>query len=346
MILPGNQAITLILLILGLLFWGSWANTFKLTTKWRYELYYFDFSVGVLLTAIIAALTLGSLGWDGFSFLDDVRNAGKRQGMFVLVAGGAFNLGNMLLVACLSLAGMSVALPLGLGTALIVGVIWSSFQTHGGSPVFLGLGSLAVAAGVVLTILAYRSNLAFRRGQEPVVPPVKGKPVKKVPASRAILLGIAAGLLLGSYFPLIQAARESEVGLGPYSIALIFAVGIMATTVLYSLFFMNLPVQGDPVDIGAYFKGTATQHGLGILGGIIFCAGTVASLVAYRAEGAAHAAPAIYYGTAQGAPVVASLWGLFAWKEFDGADPKATGFIYLTVVLFIAGIAALAFATT
>jgi glucose uptake protein len=345
MILPGHYAITLILLILGLLFWGSWANTFKLARKWRYELYYLDFSIGVLLVALVAALSFGTLGWDGFSLLDDLRNTGKRQATFALLAGGAFNLGNMLLVASLSLAGMSVALPIGLGTALIVGVIWNYFQTPGGNPVFLGFGSLAVAAGVVLTISAYRSYLAFKRSQEPVVPGVKGKPVKRVPASRAILLGIAAGLPLGSYFPLIEAARQTEVGLGPYSIALIFGVGIMATTVLYSLFFMNLPVQGEPVEIGAYFKGTVKQHGLGILGGVLFSAGTIASLVAYRAEGPAHAAPAMSYLAAQGAPIIATLWGLFAWKEFNGADPTAKGYIYLTLVLFVAGIAAVAFAT-
>ncbi|MDQ1471160.1 MAG: glucose uptake protein [Bryobacterales bacterium] len=344
MILPGNYAVTLVLLILSLLFWGSWANTFKLTQKWRYELYYLDFSVGVVMAAFIAALTLGTLGWDGFSLLDDVRNAGKRQDMYALTAGAAFNLGNMLLVASLSLAGMSVALPIGLGTALIVGVIWTYFQSNGVNAVFLALGSLAVATGVVLTIAAYRSHLAWTRKQEPPVPAVKGKPVRRVPASRAIILGITAGVLLGSYFPLIQAARETEVGLGPYSIALIFGIGVMLTTLLYSLFFMNLPVQGEPVGIGDYLKGTARQHGVGIFGGMIFSAGAIASLVAYRAEGPAHAAPALSYAMAQGAPVIASLWGLFAWKEFAGAEPQARGFIYLTLVLFTAGIAAVAFA--
>jgi glucose uptake protein len=344
MILPASYLFTVILLILSLLCWGSWANTLKLAGKWRYELYCFDFAAGAFLIAAIAAMTFGSLGWDGFSFLDDIRNSGKRQELFAFLGGSAFNLGNMLLLAAVSIAGLSVAFPVGLGTALIVSVIWLYFGHPGGNPAFLALGSLAVSCAVVLTILAYRSRTAAAAAaaRKQTATPVKGKPVRSVSSSRAILLAVAGGLMLGCAPQLVDAARETENGLGPYAILFIFTAAIVASTFVFSLFFMNLPVQGQPVDFGEYFKGSARQHGLGVLGGVLFSVGTLASLIAFRAEGVAHASPAISYAIEYGAPVVSALWGLIVWKEFAGANSKDKTFMFVMLVLFAAGIAAVA----
>ena len=105
MILPHTYLVTLLVLLLSMICWGSWANTQKMTGKWRFELFYFDYAFGVLLTAVIIAFTLGTMGFDGFSFLDDMMNAGKRYSAMGFGAGVIFNLANMLLVAAISVAG-------------------------------------------------------------------------------------------------------------------------------------------------------------------------------------------------------------------------------------------------
>src|SRR5689334_14334380 len=180
MILPGSYFYTIIVLILSMLCWGSWANTFKLTGgKWRFELFYYDFAAGVLLASIIAAFTFGTLGWDGFSFLDDLHNAGKRQDLFALVAGGIFNLANMLLVAAIAVAGMSVAFPVGIGLALIIGVIWSFMLHPVGNPLLLSGGCVAIVAAIIFDAMAYRLHAA--RPQAAVAAPSK-VPVTKTPA--------------------------------------------------------------------------------------------------------------------------------------------------------------------
>src|SRR5258708_4715620 len=135
MILPQTYAAALLLTIVSMLCWGSWANTFKLAGKWRFELFYFDYSLGVLLAAAIYALTFGDMGTDGFGFLDDLSHAGKRQIGFGVLGGVIFNLANMLLVAAISVAGLAVAFPVGIGMALVIGVIWNYILKPQGNPI-------------------------------------------------------------------------------------------------------------------------------------------------------------------------------------------------------------------
>ena len=345
MILPASYLFTVILLILSLLCWGSWANTLKLAGKWRYELYCFDFAAGAFLIALIAALTFGSLGWDGFSFVDDIRNSGKRQELFAFLGGAIFNLGNMLLLASVSIAGLSVAFPVGLGIALIISVVWLYFLHPGANPAFLSLGSLAVVAAIVLTVLAYRSYARSPNARKQASDtPLKGKPAKKISSSRALLLAVAGGIVLGCSPQLVDAARETDNGLGPYAIIVIFTGAVAASTFVYGLFLMNLPVQGQAVEFSEYFKGTGRQHGLGVLGGVLFSVGTLAGLIAFRAEGAAHAGAALSSAMTQGAPVISALWGLIVWKEFADAAGRDKAFMFAMLLLFTAGIAAVSFA--
>ncbi|MES1262529.1 MAG: hypothetical protein ABUS49_12410 [Acidobacteriota bacterium] len=344
MILPGSYIFTLALLILSMLCWGSWANTFKLSGKWRFELFYFDFAFGAFIAALIAALTFGSLGWDGFSFFDDIRNAGKRQDLFAFMAGAVFNLANMLLVAAVSLAGMSVAFPIGIGLALVIGVVWSYALHPVGSPVFLGLGSVAIAFAIILNAVAYKMYAASRQKRATQVAPAKAKKPAGASSGKGILIAVVSGILMGSFYPLVEMATNSEVGLGPYSIGVIFATGILFTTFVYNLFFMNLPVQGQPVDFSEYFKGNPKQHGLGILGGMLWTTSAVANFVAARAEGAAQAGPAVSYAMGQGATLISALWGLLVWKEFADADGKVKTMLFIMFVFFITGLIAVSVA--
>src|SRR3954466_8030730 len=114
MILPTTYMAALLLSIVSMLCWGSWANTSKLTKKWRFELFYFDYSFGVIIAAVIAALTFGSMG-QSLSFIDNMDVAGKRQWALAAAGGIVFNLANILLVGAISLAGLAVAFPVGIG---------------------------------------------------------------------------------------------------------------------------------------------------------------------------------------------------------------------------------------
>lgn len=356
MILPGNLFFSSLLLILSLLCWGSWANTLKLSgPRWRFELYCYDFAIGALLLAVILSFTFGGLGLDGFTVKDDLQLAGKRQESFAFLAGCIFTLGNFLLIGAISLVGMSAALPMGLGVAMIVASGLAYALNPVGSPLLTIFGALAVLASVVLAALACKGYAQMKAAEakaaqaaaaEEIAAQTKPGAGKKKPGRRrpvfgkAILMSVAGGLLIGVFMPLLDSAREGENGLGPYSAALLFAVGVVFSSFVYNLFFMNLPVQGAPVEFSQYFTGKAKDHLQGIAGGALWFAGLVLTLVATRAEGAAHPGPALVYAAAQGAIPLGALWGLTAWKEFNGADSATRIRLGAMILLLLAGVGA------
>lgn len=342
MILPGSYLVSILLLIAGIICWGSWANLFKAAGKWRYELYCIDFAVGALLVALITAFTFGSLGWDGFSFMDDVRMAGKRQEAWAFLAGGVFNIGNMLLISAVSMAGIAASFTIGLGVALIVAVLWSALLNPAGNVLMLTIGCVAVAGAIVFCIVSYKSYkmqrllLAIQEGRT--------KSTKKKISTKPITVAIIAGVLIGSFYPLLDLARVPELGTGPYSTATIFGIAIFITTFVFNLFLMNLPIHGQPVEFGDYFKGAAKQHALGILSGGLFIAGLFATFVAAKSDALEQAGPSLIYAMAQGAVVLAALWGIVFWKEFSGAESKTRTFLVGMTVLLLVGVSAVAMA--
>lgn len=337
MTLPQTYFATLLLMLLSMLCWGSWANTFKLAGKWRFELFYFDYAFGVLLAATVYALTVGTLGFDGFSFMDDLMHAGKRQWVFGFAGGVVFNLANMLLVAAIALTGLAVAFPVGIGLALIIGVVWNYSIRPEGNPMLLFTGCAVIVAAIVVDALAYR-GLAVTRHEE-LARAGKAKSTRKNVSLKGVIVALVAGVLMGCFFPLVLKGQEGELGLGPYAVGFVFAAGVFASTFVFNLFFMNLPVEGPPVEILEYFEGTWKQHGLGILGGVIWCTGAIANFVAASAPEEVHAGPAISYAIGQGATMVSALWGLLVWKEFAGADTRTRALIAIMLVLFVCGLA-------
>jgi len=338
MILPESFMGVLILLIAGMLGWGVWANTFKATGgKWRFELFYFDFAIGVVLSATLLALTTGSLGFDGFSFADDLRLAGKRQELFAFLAGAIFNLGNMLLMAAVSLTGMAVAFPAAMGFALIVAGAWNYALNPGGNGTLLLVGAVAVAGAIVFDVLAFKTAASARLKAQIDAGTVKAKKRGKT-SLRGVFLGLAGGLLLGSFATLIQMGRASENGLGPYSLGFIFSIGILFSTFVFNLFFMNLPVQGEPVDIAEYFRAKAGRHVLGALGGIVWYIGLIASLIAGRVEGAARVPATLTYELGQSGMVIAALCGIYFWREYADVDTTVKLRLGVMFVLLLAGI--------
>jgi glucose uptake protein len=336
MILPQTHAAVLFLMTLSLLCWGSWANSYKLAGKWRFELYYFDFAVGVALAAFVYAITVGNLGYDGFSFMDDLAHAGKRQWLYGFMAGVVFNLANMILISAISVAGMAVAFPMGIGVATIVGttLAYAGGRTGGPAPLFAGCA--LIAAAVLAAALAYRFHAVLTHEQ--LARAGRAASTRRPTSIKGIVLALVSGLLMGSFFPLVDKAKEGDIGLGPYAIAAVFAVGVFLSTFVFNVFLMNLPVEGEPLEILDIFKSTPRQHLLGLVGGAVWCTGLVTSLAAATAPVEARASASASYFMAQAFALVAALWGILLWKEFKGADLRIKALAVFMFLLFAAGL--------
>jgi len=289
-------------------------------------LFYYDYSLGVLIAAAIYALTFGNLGHDGLAFSDDLMHSGSRQIFFGALGGVVFNLANMLLVAAISVAGLAVAFPVGIGLALVIGVIWNYALKPQGNPVLLFTGAAIVVGAIILDALAYR---ALEAGKAQAARKVTGK---------GIVLSLVSGVLMGSFFPLVEIGKAGERGLGPYAIGFVFAVGVFLSTFVFNLFFMNMPVEGPPVAMSGYFKGTGRQHLLGIVGGMIWATGTIANFAAASSPESVQVGPAISYAIGQGATMVSALWGLLVWNEFAGAGPRVRLLVVIMLILFVSGL--------
>src|SRR6266404_1013205 len=342
MLIPQTYAGALILIVLSMICWGSWANTFKLSGKWRFELFYYDYSLGVLLAAIIAAYTFGSMG-DDLSFSDNLIVAGKRNMAWAVAGGVVFNLANMLLVAAISVAGLAVAFPVGIGLALVVGVVWNYFLNPQGNPILLTVGVVLVVGAIIVDALAYASHAAGAKTPAPA-PAGKGK-MKTPPKAggaglKGISLSLISGALMGSFYPLVEMGKGAGVdtaGLGPYAVAFMFALGVFFSTFIFNLYFLNLPVQGEPLSMFTYFQGTLKQHALGIAGGLLWCTGAIANFTAASAPKSVEVGPAVSYAIGQGATMVSALWGLLVWKEFAGASPRVGVLVVIMLILFLCG---------
>ena len=102
-----SYALAVLFCIVTMFCWGSWANTQKLARKdWRFELFYWDYTLGVLLITLLFGLTLGSFGTEGRAFFEDLGQADSGVLMSALIGGAIFNAANILLVAAIDIAGM------------------------------------------------------------------------------------------------------------------------------------------------------------------------------------------------------------------------------------------------
>jgi glucose uptake protein len=343
MILPTTYLSALLLLVVSMLCWGSWANTQKLAGKWRFELFYYDYSIGVVLCAVIAAFTFGELAPKELSVTDNFLIAGKRQMVWAAGAGVVFNLANMLLVAAISVSGMAVAFPIAIGLALVIGTVTSYFLNPQGSAPLLFGGAALVLAAIIVDAFAYSSfSDAKRQAEQKALAPdprVRKTAAAAAPGpARGIILSIVGGLLMGLFYPMVVVAREGDGGVAPYGIGLLFAAGVLISTLFYVPFFLNFPVSGPPVEAKQYFNGTGKQHVLGLLGGVIWMTGALTNFAAASAPDNVHVGPAISYALGQGATMVSALWGLLVWREFKGAGTQVKLLLTGMIVLFLLGL--------
>lgn len=330
MILPTSQLGVLLLSIASLILLGAWANTFKAAGgKWRFELYYFDFAIGMLITATVSALTLGSFGSE-LSFSDNLAVTGKKQVGFGVVAGGVFNLANMLLLAGISVAGLSTAFIVSSAATIVLTSLIAYFVKGKESAAFVfgGVGVLVIA--IALASMAFS---AYRKETNP------GK--KKLGIGKGIAVSLVSGILMAAFPPAVGLARAGDIGLGAYAIAFAMSIGVFFSTFVLNIYFMNLPIDGQALTFGNYFRGNLRMHLLGVAGGAIWTAGaTCAFLAAAPAGDPARTAlnPAIGNLLAYGPAVVACLCGVLLWKEFRGASGRVSMMAWMSLLCTLAGI--------
>lgn len=352
MYLPTTYMSALLLAIFTMLCWGSWANTQKLTGRWRFEFFYLDYSLGVLVCAGLAALTLGSLNSAEITAIDGLQLASLRKSAWGFAGGAVFNLANMLLVAAIAIAGLSVAFPIAIGLALVIGVAWNYGINPQGHPALLFGGAALVAAAIVVDAMAYRLHARSLKAAVPVAAPApaplpklsRGRTTATPPRAarptpaKGIALSLVSGVLMGSFYPMVEMGKSGDNGLPAYSIALIFAMGVFFSTLLYSIFFALLPTQGEALRPSDYLRGTGKQHLLGLAGGVIWMAGTIANFAAASAPSAVRLGPAVSYGMGQGATLISALWGLLVWREFAGANSRVRMLLTAMLLLFVGGL--------
>ncbi|MCU1237649.1 MAG: putative integral rane protein [Candidatus Solibacter sp.] len=337
MILPQSYPVVLFLMILSLFCLGSWASAFKFAGRWRFEMFYFDFAIGLFVAAMIYAFTVGNLGYDGFSFIDDLQHAGKRQWMYGVMAGLVFNFGNMLLMAAVSVAGLTVAFPMTMGIALLVGTALGFAGRASGNSTMLGLGCVLVLTSVIVNAVMYRMMAVAQH--ETLARSGHAKSTRRPNALKGIILALVAGILIGSFTGLLDKARLGEQGLGAYALGAVFAFGVFFSSFVFNIFLMNLPVEGEPIDFGSYFNGRLRQHILGWLAGIVWMTGILAMMVSTSVPEQMQPAPMTRYLLAQSAPVLAALWGMLIFRELRNGDFRLKALAMLMLVLFACGLA-------
>lgn len=326
MFIVQNYGAAVFFCIITMLCWGSWANTQKLAGKtWRFELFYWDYVIGIVLFSIIAAFTLGSMGNKGRSFLDDLHQANQGNIISALVGGVIFNAANILFSAAIAIAGMAVAFPVGIGLALVLGVLVNYYASQKGSPVYLFTGVGLVVIAIIINAIAYRR--ASSAGSQKL-------------SGKGIAISLIAGVLMSFFYRFIAAAMDLDnfenpaAGkMTPYTAVFVFSIGILLSNVIFNTILMKKPIQGPATSYTAYFKGRFGTHMVGVLGGIIWGIGNSLNLIAAGKAGAA-----ISYGLGQGATLVAALWGVFIWKEFKQAPKGTDGLITAMFLFFVAGI--------
>jgi glucose uptake protein len=351
MILAQNHFQAILLLVVGALCWALWAGMHKMTRDWRYELFAVDVAIGCGIAVSIYAFTVGSLGFDGFSFLDDLMHAGKRQWLFAFSAGIIFNLANMILLSAISVAGMSVAIPLGLGISSIFGLGASLIFSHTGNPFLVFAGSACFVVGAVLAAVSYsflisaRQDRMVKEGKAKITPHVPGVSKGMIvsteapSATKGLLLSGVAAALMWIMYPLINKARAGETGLGPYALMALFSLGLFVSTFVFDLFLINLPVEGEPIEPFAYLRGSLRAHLAGFVAGILLCTGILAELIAAGGPPEAQAGTLMTYGVKMIAPLVGGCAGVWIWKEMHDAEGRVRAIFYVFAVLFAVGVA-------
>ena len=306
MFVPTTFHIALLMTILSTICWGSFANTFKGTKNYRFELYYWDYGLGIFLISLLLAFTMGSHAGGPTAFLANLHSADYSNLFYAALGGFIFNIANVLLIAGIEIVGLAVAFPISIGIALVEGVVLSYALQPRGNPILLGLG---VAMALLAVILDGKAYGALKTGAQAT-------------SRRGVVICVISGLLMGIFAPFVTRAMTRGATLTPYTTAVCLTFGAFLCCFFFNTILMRKPIVGSPVAAADYFRAPASYHALGLLGGAIWGIGGVFNFVAASLTGVA-----ISYAIGQASPMVACLWGVFAWKEFRGANTRAKSYL-------------------
>ena len=323
---PESYLVALSFMVTTMFCWGSWANAMKMCPGYRFQLFYWDYVLGLLAGALLWGLSLGTFGNSGHTFLADILHADAWHIFFAVIGGVIFNIANLMLVAAIDIAGLAVAFPVGIGLALVVGAISSYILAPAGNPILLFSGLILVTAAIVFDAIAYRLRETEHRSL----------------SVRGVVISLIAGLLMGTFYPFVSRSMSGANAPGPYAITLFFAVGVFLCAIPFNYLLMRRSLDGSPaITMSGYWSAQRRWHVWGILGGVIWCTGAVFNFVASRAH---VVGPAVSYSIGQGATMISAAWGVFVWKEFKTAPSKSKAFLGWMFVLFILGLTAIALA--
>jgi glucose uptake protein len=320
---PHSYTIQLTLMIASMCCWGSWANTVKLTPGWRFQSFYWDYVIGLFLASLLFGFALGG----GGIFLSGLFTSTTVAILYALLSGAIFNAANQLLVAAIDIAGLAVAFPIGIGLALIIGVVLNYILQPAANPVMLFVGVTLVVLAIVVDAMAYRSR---ETGSESV-------------PKRGIFISLLCGVLMGVFYPFLTKAMQGDGAFNAYTVVPYFAVGVALCALPMNYAMMRKPFTGTPVAFSDYASARPSWHLWGILGGAIWCAGLSANLISSRAQ---MVGPAVSYAIGQGATMVSAAWGVFIWREFQNSPKRTNVLIALMFLLFILGLGLIALAPT
>ncbi len=325
MFVPHSYGLTLLMLIISMVCWGSWANMQKLDPALRFELFYWDYVWAIVVLAVLAGLTLGRLRPDApNSFFNNICAAAPLHIAEAVAGGIVFNAGNILLVAAIALGGMAVAFPIGAGLGLVIGAVLNYLVTPAGNAELLFGGVAFVCAAIVFDAIAYRSL-----------------PGSGAAGNRAIGLSIASGVLIGLFYPLVAKSLSGVQALTPYTTLVFFAGGVVASNVLFNGWLMRRPIRGPRLRVRDYVDLSGWAHLLGWIGGTLWTIGTVANFVASAVP---MVGPAVSFSLGEGNTLISAIWGVFVWREFRGGGTKTKTSLAFMFICFVVGLAAIAFA--
>lgn len=323
MFVTGSFTAALVMTVLSAVFWGSWANTYKGTKGYRFELFYWDYAVGVIIICFGLALTMGSTGSTGEGLIANLRAADSSNLLWALIAGFIFNIANLLLVAGIDIAGLAIAFPISIGIAVVEGVILSYALQPKGNAFYLGAGVALAIAAIIFDALAYSSL---------------GSAGAKV-SRKGILVNVVSGLLMGAFAPFVARAMTAGHPLTPYGVASLFSIGAFICCFIVNVYFMRHPLVGEPVNFSGFWSARGRDHAIGVAGGVVWGLGTTFNFLAASLVGVA-----ISYAIGQSAPMIAALWGVLVWKEFAGATGKAWAYLTLMFIFYLAAVTVIAMA--
>lgn len=338
MFIVNSYALAVVLCFVTMLCWGSWGNTQKLAAKsWRYELFYWDYVIGMVIFALLLAFTAGSIGSEGRPFIADIQQASWSSILWILLGGLIFNASNILLSASTSIAGMSVAFPLGVGLALVLGVVNNYIVALQQGAKTGNVLLLIIGVALVVCAIVFNGIAAGRNG---------GSGVSAADQRKGIVLALVAGVVMSFFSSFVMRAMDTGNFVSPapgkvtpYTAIVVFTVGVLLSNLVFNTLVMRKPFVGSPVSYGQYFSGDVKTHLVGMLGGAVWCLGTALSYITAEKAG-----PAVSYALGQGAPMVAAIWGVFIWKEFKGAKKGVYGLLAAMFCFFVAGLATIVIA--